>query len=462
MLTSANAVPRAILHNRPADGRQSLGAATGAVSLLLLAWVVFMTEVHMPGRSAIGNDRPIQPRFPRWSGPAAGMGLVALVVGGLLAWPGGHTVAADQISTSVAQETRFSSLVVFSAEVGGEQGGALTASEGGTVNAILKRNGDSVAAGDVVALLSNPELRRSVAETLFRIEEQEAALAAQVADAERRTSEAARAVREAHYRAQVQSADLARYEVLETRGFASAARMLRLREDAAFSADEAKAALEGLQAARRRELAITSEANRSRGQLRERAATEQDRLKTLELRAPQDGVVSGLTTTAGTALTPGQTVARISSGASNQIEADVLDDQALLLGVGGFAHLLDDPAFQLRIVAIDPEVNKGQVSVRLEFTGVRPARLRAGQTLQVAFETGSARRAIVVPQGDAISPDGLWVVDRSGRRAERRRIVLGERAAGRVEIRSGVSAGERVLISSRKDLTGLDEIVIAR
>lgn len=423
-----------------------------------------MTISPVRGASAIGNDRPIGPRFPRWSGAAiAGGGMAVVVVGGLLLWPNGQRVAAAEITTSIARETRFSSLVVFAAKViSGEQGRTLTAAEGGTLSTIVKRNGDNVAVGDIVAILDNLELRRSVAETLFRIEEQEAALANQVADGERRTAEAARAFREAQHRVQVQAADLARYEALEARGFASAAKMSRLRDDAGFAANEASAASDILRAARSRELEIIAEATRSRRQLRERAAREQERLQMLELRAPQAGIVSGLTQVAGATLRPGEAVARISSGPSNQIEAKVLDDQASRLRVGGVAHLLDSPAIQLRVVAIDPEVNEGQVAVRLEFAGSGPQGLRAGQTLQVAFETGQPRQAIVVPFGDAIAPDGIWVVDGSGRRAERRSVVLGERAAGRVEIRSGVTAGERVLTSSRKDLSGLERIVVAQ
>lgn len=421
-----------------------------------------MNDLNLARPGAIGNDRPVRARFPAWLAPALGLGVVALAVGGVMLWPGGQTVEARQITTAVAEETRFSSLVVFAATVSGEQGDALVALEGGVLEEILKRNGDRVASDDVVAVISNPELRRSVDEALFRIEGQVAELGERVAGAEGRTADAERAYREAQYRVRVHEADLARYETLETRGFVSSARMTRLREDAAFALREVSAAEQRLLAAQRREAAIRAEADRSRLRLGERSAAELERLRALELRAPQSGVVSGLSASAGASLSPGATVARISYGPSSSIEAQVLDDQASRLRIGGQAHLMEEPQRRLRVIAIDPEVRNGQVAVRLEFIGEPPPTLRAGQTLQVAFETGAPRQAIVVPQGDAIAPDGVWVIDRSGRRAERRAVTLGERAAGRVEIRSGISAGERVLVSSSKDLSGLREVRISQ
>lgn len=211
-----------------------------------------MNDLNLARPGAIGNDRPVRARFPAWLAPALGLGVVALAVGGVMLWPGGQTVEARQITTAVAEETRFSSLVVFAATVSGEQGDALVALEGGVLEEILKRNGDRVASDDVVAVISNPELRRSVDEALFRIEGQVAELGERVAGAEGRTADAERAYREAQYRVRVHEADLARYETLETRGFVSSARMTRLREDAAFALREVSAAEQRLLAAQRR------------------------------------------------------------------------------------------------------------------------------------------------------------------------------------------------------------------
>jgi HlyD family secretion protein len=181
----------------------------------------------------------------------------------------------------------------------------------------------------------------------------------------------------------------------------------------------------------------------------------------LDIRAPKSGILSGLTLSIGATVRPGDPVARVSAGPSDQIEAQVLDAYATDLRVGGQARILDQSQVLLTIVAIDPEVREGTVSVRLAFASPPSSSIRAGQTIQVAFHVGQPRRAVVVPFSDVVGPGTAWIVDDNGKTARRRPIELGARAADKVEVRSGIRPGDRVIASSRQSLEGLDSIEIA-
>jgi membrane fusion protein, multidrug efflux system len=79
--------------------------------------------------------------------------------------------------------------------------------------------------------------------------------------------------------------------------------------------------------------------------------------------------------------------------------------------------------------------------------------LQAGMFIEARLQTALRPAAVVVPE-DAVSPmqgsEWVWVV-REGK-AERRRVVLGVRTPGYVEIREGVEPGEQVVVSGGERL----------
>lgn len=104
--------------------------------------------------------------------------------------------------------------------------------------------------------------------------------------------------------------------------------------------------------------------------------------------------------------------------------------------------------FAARVDFIDPVVESTNRTITVK--GLAPNRdrlLKPGMFIEARLATAVRQNAIVIPE-DAIQPlrtaNIVWVVDNG--KASRRVVQLGVRSAGFVEVLSGVSAGEMVVV----------------
>ena len=104
--------------------------------------------------------------------------------------------------------------------------------------------------------------------------------------------------------------------------------------------------------------------------------------------------------------------------------------------------------FAARVDFIDPVVEGTNRTITVK--GLAPNRdglLKPGMFIEARLATAVREKAIVIPE-DAIQPlrtaNIAWVVDKG--KASRRVVQLGVRSAGYVEVLSGVSAGELVVV----------------
>ena len=105
-------------------------------------------------------------------------------------------------------------------------------------------------------------------------------------------------------------------------------------------------------------------------------------------------------------------------------------------------------AFTARVDFIDPVVEGTNRTITVKGLARNPDRvLRPGMFIEARLATATRANAIVIPE-DAIQPlrtaNIAWVVDKG--KASRRVVALGVRSAGFVEVLSGVSAGELVVV----------------
>jgi HlyD family secretion protein len=125
---------------------------------------------------------------------------------------------------------------------------------------------------------------------------------------------------------------------------------------------------------------------------------------------------------------------------------------------------VDGTVRTLRVSRIYPQVKDGVFTVDLEFVGAAPPRLTPGETLQGRLALGGDSPGLVLPAGaflDRSGGDWVFVLDSSGRHADRRRVRLGRRNAEQVEVLSGLSAGERVVTSDYASFEKMDRLNIS-
>jgi membrane fusion protein (multidrug efflux system) len=104
--------------------------------------------------------------------------------------------------------------------------------------------------------------------------------------------------------------------------------------------------------------------------------------------------------------------------------------------------------FVARVDFIDPRVQSTSRTIMVK--GLAPNRdgiLKPGMFIEARLATATRANAVVIPE-DAVQPlrtaNIAWVVDKG--KASRRVVQLGVRSQGFVEVKSGVSAGELVVV----------------
>lgn len=185
----------------------------------------------------------------------------------------------------------------------------------------------------------------------------------------------------------------------------------------------------------------------------ERSGTTQPRLT---LHAPMSGVVTELGAREGMTVMAGGTLFRINGLASVWAEADVPESQAGLLRPGtrvqASSGALPGRRFDGRVQALLPQVDAATRTrrARLEL-GNPDGLLVPGMFVQMRFTDMRADSALLVPT-EALVRTGrrvLVMVAEEGGHFRPVEVTTGIDSGGQTEIRTGLSAGQRVVVSSQ-------------
>jgi Cu(I)/Ag(I) efflux system membrane fusion protein len=166
--------------------------------------------------------------------------------------------------------------------------------------------------------------------------------------------------------------------------------------------------------------------------------------------APRSGVVVNRGVTVGTSVDPSTTLLTIADLARVWVLAEVPEANIPGLRVGTTAQL-DFPAsgrqpFSARVDFLYPTLTERTRTLRVRFSAANPGGgLRPGLYGTAAF--ASVGQPVITVPRDAVVDTGVQqhVFVAAGDRFEPRAVTLGVQLADRVEIRSGLEAGERIV-----------------
>jgi Cu(I)/Ag(I) efflux system membrane fusion protein len=171
--------------------------------------------------------------------------------------------------------------------------------------------------------------------------------------------------------------------------------------------------------------------------------------RTVELEAPAPGVVVALSAVLGAYATPETTLYQIRDRDTLYVIAEVPAGRGEGITPGARARLTiptrPDFSRDLTVDLVYPELDREARSFRVRLTIDDPS-LRAGEYALVDFAL-PARHVLAVPRDALVATgsDTHVFVDRGGGRLEPRRVEVGETFDESVEIRSGLTADERVV-----------------
>ncbi len=227
-------------------------------------------------------------------------------------------------------------------------------------------------------------------------------------------------------------------------------RMTQLHQERSISDqefDESAAKLKAAQADVAMAAARRAQLDHKIAQADEEIATARVNRGYAQILSPVAGVVTTKPVEPGTLAAPGAPLLTIESG-GYRLAAAIEEAKTSRVRAGSTAKVqLDgiDRTVEARVSEVVPSVDPVSRSYTAKLDLPGPAGLRSGMFGRAAFRMGE-RKALTVPENAIVERGALlYVFVEEGNVARNRLVTAGTRAGGRVEILSGLSAGEKVV-----------------
>jgi membrane fusion protein (multidrug efflux system) len=189
--------------------------------------------------------------------------------------------------------------------------------------------------------------------------------------------------------------------------------------------------------------------------LRARLRQEQVALDKTVIRAPFAAVVGLRQVSPGAYVSKGDDIVRLDALGTLKLEVPVPETYLPLVRIGQPISLTVDAlpgrTFSGKVDAIDPVVDPVSRNVRVRARIANPGGiLKPGMFARATADLGGKTSTILLPE-QVIVPraDGSYVFVAVNGKAELRKVTLGRRDPGRVEIVSGVAAGDTVIVDGQ-------------
>ncbi|HJC93415.1 MAG TPA: efflux RND transporter periplasmic adaptor subunit [Candidatus Phocaeicola excrementigallinarum] len=199
--------------------------------------------------------------------------------------------------------------------------------------------------------------------------------------------------------------------------------------------------------------------------MRQNVLLIRERKDKLEVRAPIDGELGLLDAELGQNITAGQMVGQINDLSDFKIEA-MIDEHYIDRVTNGLPATFERQGsqFNLKVRKVYPEVRDGRFRTDFIFQGTRPENIRSGQTYYIDLQLGEPTQSVLIPKGTFFQVTGgnwIFVVDKDGKKAYRRKIRIGRQNPQFYEVVEGLEKGERVIVSGYESYKD-NEVLILR
>lgn len=418
-----------------------------------------------------GQDVVIKPVNKAKKRVAVGI-LSAMLLGGA-AWfaaPGFSSLYSSDFTVS-QEQLRFAQVVrgdlqrdlAVQGKVVAAVSPTLFASYDGTVTLNVKA-GDQVSEGQVLATIDSPELKARFEQEMSRQQE----LKVEVG---RQEIETKAALLDNRQRTELASVDLEVATTKSQRAEASIKNSLISKER--YEEDQVllkKAQLQFTHAQQNEKLQkekLEFELAAKQLQLERQQYVVNDlqrQIQALDLRSPLNGVIGAVNIREKEAVSKNQSLISVVDLTAFEIEVSIPESYADDLGVGLATEISFNGQNHLgELTAISPEVINGQVAGRVRFSDATPEGLRQNQRVNARVLIESRENVLKVRRGAFVeSGGGLVAYVVNDKSAMRTPIQVGAKSIGEVEIISGLTEGDRIIISSFTEYADKQRLFIAQ
>jgi HlyD family secretion protein len=415
-----------------------------------------MTKVAEKAEPVTGAamDQPLPTRRGKYVMMVASSLLVLAVVGAF-AWqlvPRGLQVTGTDIRIAKVEQGMFRNDIVVRAAAAPLHTVLLDSIESGRVEEVLARDGVLVKKGELLFRLSNTQRRLELvareadrAQQISNLSVLRVALESSKTEHQRRTLELTYALTQA--RKQV-----ARNTPLKEKGFISAVTL----EESEDLLGQQQQALKDEKARIGIELRIKRDGVRQMEQAIDRldaglrVVTES--IDALAVRSPIAGRLTDFHLQTGETVKPDQRIGRIDDPDLFKLVAQIDEYFLGSVATGKQGQVnVGGREYAVAISRVFPQIKEGKFSIELVFSKEIPAALNPGQSVETRITLGATSPGLLLPNDVYINDTGgtwVFVLTSDGKTAERRMIRIGRRNNSQVEVASGLTAGEQVIVSS--------------
>lgn len=410
-------------------------------------------------------------RPPRRRVPAARMRIAGTSVLVVLAAAAGFSLLRQHAVHSIDRTTLVTDVVrrgtlERSVEAAGifapEHLHVVSAAQAGTVAHVFVKPGSRVQAGSLVAQLENIELDEAVSAAQAAVQVSRANLARAVAKA--RAEQLTQQTRLSDERAQMQeSAIQARtYANLHAQGLLPEMQYRNAQIDAKKAATDLAIERAQVDAGSADAQAQIAAAQAELQQAQEQLFAAQAQAAALSIRAGAPGVVQSVDVDAGMRIDQGAQLARIANDRDLKAVLQVPESQVASVRLGMPVRITVEGATMYgRVARIAPAAQNGTVATDVQFASALSSGARAQANLDGSILLARLPDVLSVarPAGaaDGSTIDLYKIVD-GGSRAVRVRVRLGTGSTDRVQVVSGLSAGDAVIVSDMSNYSNLAEV----
>ena len=414
--------------------------------------------------------RPVWKRRRTLLGAAAIVGVLAIGAFAMTL-PASGTVAVPESSVDIAPVKRgpFQDFLALRGEVIPMQTFLIAAPAAGRVASISAADGETVAAGAKLAILSNSDYALSITGRQAEVLVQMSQANTEMINLNHSEAEAQTLIDDTDYALHKAELELEKREELYRDGIVNDAYIKPYANEVTYQRSKL-AQLKATQAAQAPTLAGQKRQIETTAAGLKRNLTELgEGLQALTVTAPAPGRLTGFTLKPGQAIKEGDSLGEIDSGDSFKLKALVDEYFAARLRTGLKASaFINGKPYPLTLSKIYQQVAEGRVMVELQFAdaaqGSAPGGLQPGQTMDVKLSLGGdTAEALLVPNGAWLRETGgasIFVLAADGQHADRRDVHIGRRNPDSIEILGGLTAGERVLTATRLDHTDATHLTL--
>jgi HlyD family secretion protein len=388
--------------------------------------------------------------------------VVLIVAAAWLLKPSGPVVAKDSVWIGVAKEGPLVLGIDGTGNLRPEVARVISALTAGRVEKILERPGSAVNAATPVLVLSSPEVEQAARDADWQaraaradLQDFKAGLDSQLMDLKAKAAEARAAYTEARVTYDANKA-------LEKDGLVSKVSLTvyEARAEAAKTVDESQQArVESFQ----RGMEAKTKAQEARcAQIEEQASLKRQQADALNVPAGIDGILQEVSVEVGQQVAAGAALAKVVQPGRLKAMLKVSARQAKYLERGQEVEIdTHEGIVQGSVVAFDPSVQQGMISVDVALKGEIPSGVRPDQSVEGTIILERKPYAVFIPRPALAEPESavfLFKVDGGGKGAKRVKVALGKGSAKAMEVLSGLKPGDEVILSDMSAYEKSDRI----